>query len=280
MKAKNISYPHPVVGNEDDVPKGIFKPAYFKHSLGRDSIICKIKFDLKNKTLEKLISKHKAAFTVEMECGSTFFRTLFSTFEREAEFPIDANRVREMVGVSFFVRAIEPIDSYLPDGCHPDYKGFSFDIGPGDVLAVGGSTSFVADKDFDPLRPSVSSFITIDGRKDKRGHMTVDYNDHDKIIIKLSQSDWENYKLVKGRKSYVPVLHAGIVLPVLADAVRLVQKGDDEFKGNYWFQRLEIILNQNKILEAEPLMAAQEILKSPIQRVLTSLSAPSQEEGE
>ena len=278
MKAKNISYPYPVVGNEDDVPNGVFKIAQFKHALRKDKIACKVKFELKNKVLQDLIADKKAAFTVEIECNSTFYRTLAKTFDREIEFSLEATRVREMIGASFYVRAIKPMTDYLPDGSHPDYKGLSFDISPGDVLAVGGYTSFVAEKDFDPLRPSVSSFITIDGRKDKRGPMVVEYSDHEKIIIKLSQEDWGNYKLIKGRKPYVSVLHAGIVLPVLADAISLVQKGDDETKGNYWFQRLEVILEQNKLLEAEPLLAAQEILKYPITRALESLAAPAQED--
>ena len=72
--------------------------------------------------------------------------------------------------------------------------------------------------------------------------MAVDYSDHDKIVIKLPQEDWENYKLVKGRRPHVPVLHAGIVLPVLAEAIGLVRKNDDETRGSYWFQRLQIIL--------------------------------------
>ena len=278
MKAKNISYPYPVVGNEDDVPNGVFKAAYFKHVLRRDKIDCKVGFELKNKAAQNLIAQKKAAFTAEIECNSTFYRTLVKTFEREAEFSIDAARVREMVGVGFYVRALQPISNYLPDGSHPDYKGLSFDISAGDVLAVGGSASFDAEKEFDPLRPSVSAFITINAGKNKRGPMAVDYSDHDKIVIKLPQEDWENYKLVKGRKPHVPVLHAGIVLPVLAEAIGLVRKNDDETRGSYWFQRLQVILEQNKLLDSDPLSAAQEILKYPVERALLSLAAPAQED--
>lgn len=278
MKAKNISYPHPVVGNEDDMPGSIFKPRYFRHALGRDSIPCKIGFDLKNKTIEDLIAKKKAKFTVEMECNSTFFRTLFSTFDREAEFALDANRVREMVAAAFYVRAVEPIPGYVPKGCHPDYDGFKFEIGPGDVLAVGGFTSFIAEKDFDPLRPSVTSLITINGRADRHGPMIVNYADNEKIIIKLADTDWSRYRLVKGRKSAVPVLHATIVLPVLADAIRLVQKDDDETRNAYWFQRLKIILEQKRMMEKDPLTAAQDILKNPVERALGGIVEIGQED--
>ncbi len=278
MKAKNISYPYPVVGNEDDVPGGVFKPAYFKHVIQRDKILCKAGFVLKNKTLEKLIAKKLAAFTVEVECGSTFFRTLASTFARKTEFKIDANRVREMVGVSFYIRAIAPIPKYLPEGCHPDYKGFSFDINPGDVLGVGGYTSFIAEKEFDPLRPSVSSFITVDAKREEKGTMMVDYSDPEKIIIRLPRVDWEHYKVIKGHKQYFPIFHAALVLPALADAINLVQKGDEETRENYWFKRIEVILQQKKLLDADPLSAAQEVLRYPIERAMTSMAQFNQED--
>lgn len=276
MKAKNISYPHPILGNEDDM-QGEFKPS-FRHALKREKIGLKVGFALNNKTLERLIQEHKAAFIIEVECGSTFFRSHFSTFEKEAEFAVPSSRVRELVNVGFYIRAVEPISGYMPEGCHPDYKEFSFEIGIGDVLAVGGFTSFIPEKEFDPLKPSVSSFMAIKRGNHQGGPMVVDYGDHDKIIIKLSQSDWENYILVKGRTSVAPILHSAIVLSVLADAINLVKNHDNEASGNHWFQRLEVIMQQKGLLDEEPLASAQLILNSPVGRGLISLAAPSQEE--
>lgn len=277
MKAKNISYPHPVLGNEDDI-KGEFSPS-LRRTLKRDSIVLKINFKLASKTLEELIAGRRAAFTAEIECGSTFFRQHFSTFESEDAFVLPSSRVRELVNVGFYIRAVEPIQNYKPDGLHRDYEGFSsFSIGPGDVLAVGGYTSFIAEKDFDPLKPSITSFMAIKRGGHAKGPMVIDYGDQDKIIIKLSRADWENYVLAKGRISVAPILHSSIVLPVLADALAMVKNRDSDASGTHWFQRLAVILQQKDLMEMEPLNAAQQILSNAVGRGLASLAAPSQED--
>lgn len=276
MKAKNISYPHPVLGNEDDI-KGEFNPS-LRRTPKRDKIILKISFGLSSKTLEELVASHKAAFTAEVECGSTFFRQHFSTFEKEDVFILPASRVRELVSVGFYIRAVEQIPDYKPSGLHQDYEGFSFAIGPGDVLAVGGYTSFIAEKDFDPLKPSVTSFMAIKRGSHPNGPMVIDYGDQDKIVIKLSRADWENYVLAKGRTSAAPILHSAVVLPVLADALALIKNRDSDASGTHWYQRLTVILQQKELLEEEPLSAAQQILSNAVGRGLASLAAPSQED--
>ena len=62
MKAKNISYPYPVLGNEDDV-QGKFDVS-FKHALRREEVILKVTFKLGSKTLEKLIKEQAAAYVI------------------------------------------------------------------------------------------------------------------------------------------------------------------------------------------------------------------------
>lgn len=268
MKAKNISYPYPVLGNDDDV-EGRFD-ASFKHALRRDNIVLKSSFKLKNKTLENLIKNKKAIYTVEVECPSTFYRKLFSSFENEADFLLPSTVVREHVSVGFFVRAMEAITGYEIEGCHFDYKDFKFAVGPGDVLAIGGYTSFIAEKDFDPMQPAVSSLIAIkQGNKDA-GLMEIDYS-QDKIFIKLSRKDHKNYSQIKGMATIAGVLHSSIVLPVLADAIRQVIDVDEETQDRHWYRRLEVILRQQELMDQDPIIAAQRILRGPLERCLSGL---------
>ncbi len=274
MKAKNISYPYPVLGNDDDVA-GSFDVA-FKHVLKRDSVILRPTYRLKNKTLERLIKSKAAAFTLELECPGTFFRKTFHCFESDPEFSVSSNTLREYVVVAFCVRATQTIPKYEMEGCHPDYAGFTFDIGAGDVLAIGGFTSFNAEKDFDPMQPAVSSLIAIKPGIHESGPMVIDYS-QDKILIKLSVADYKNYAAVKGRVSVAGILHASIVLPVLADAIQLIALNDQELQNTHWYRRLEIILRQQSLPIEEPLIAAQKILRSPIERALAGLADDNDE---
>ncbi len=269
MKVKNISYPHPVLGNGDDV-QGTFDP-YYTRASGRDVIALRFDFKLKNKTLEKLIKEKKAVYTVEAECSSTFYRTSFATSEREAVFEIKADKVRDEVSLGFFIRATESIKKYVVEGCHDDYKGFTSEISSGDVLAVAGYSEFVVEKDFDPLKPSISSFIAIKQGQHERGIALIDYDDPDKIVIKLPKADWRNWRTIINRDPAKPVLHAAIVLPVLADAIALVEKGDEQSRDYHWFKRLRIILDEKGFAGENALTAAQKILQQPIERALNGM---------
>ena len=269
MKVKNISYPHPVLGNKDDV-SGIFNPG-FSHRLGREKISLRTKFELKNKTLENLIKDKKACFFIEAECSNTFYRNSFTTFEYDSEFKVDTERLRENVSIKFFIRAAEQIKNYEIEGSHEDYSGFMFDIDKGDILAFGGITSFIAEKEFDPLKPAISSFMVIREGNETNGPIAVDYEDPEKINIILSKEDWERYQHIKGRQGIPPLLHSSIVLPVLADAIRMIYKNDEDIENTHWSKRIEAILNQKKFTSDFPLISAQLILDSPVNRGFKSL---------
>lgn len=263
MKVNAKSYPHPVLGNEDDLG-GLFK-VDFRYELSKEEVVLNPSFNLKNIAIEDLIRKGKASFVVEVECRGTFFRTSFATRKQAERFIIPAKFVRERVTVGFFICANEDIRGYRPSQCHPDYDGAIFDLDQGDVLALGGYCSFVAEKSFDPLRPPVSSFMSIMEGPHHEGPMEIDY-DREKITIILSKDDWKKYLEVRNQKASMGILHASIVFPALVDAIHQVQKHDSDYEEMNWFGRLEAILEARSLQEKEPFQAAQKLLENPAAR--------------
>jgi len=148
MSVNSKSYPHPVLGNEDDV-RGSFD-VEFRYELSRESVVLDAIYKLKNNAIEDLIKKEKASFVLEAECRSSFFRAVRSSKNAEERWILPARLLRERVSVNFFICADTDIKNYAPGDCHPDYEGFSFEIESGDVLALGGGCSFIAEKSFDP----------------------------------------------------------------------------------------------------------------------------------
>lgn len=269
MKVKNISYPYPVLGNEDDI-KGEFVPK-FNHILG-NKIELKVKFELKNPTIEKLIEEGKAIFSVEVECNSTFFRTSFLSNNYEDSFEIDSPRCRDRVVVKFYVRANQSLVDYSNADSNKDYEGITFDLSKGDVLACGGQSSFIAEKGFDPLRPVVSSFIAVQEGDDKEGPIKVDFWDSNRIFIKLNKQDWNKYQALKGRQWIAPIIHSAIVFPVLAEAIRLMEFEQD-VQGTRWCARLKTIMEQKGLAEDDPFSSAQGILQYPLSRSLINIES-------
>lgn len=271
MKVKNISYPYPVLGNEDDVD-GRFVPS-FRHILGNEKIILKVKFELKNKTLEELIEQKKAMFSIELECNSTFYRASLGTFNYEGNLEIEAAKCRDRVVVKFFIRACQPLSDYSISNCNKDYTDLIFDLNKGDILAVGGQSSFIAEKGFDPLRPIVSAFIAVREGHEDEGPMVVDFGDLNRILIKLAKKDWSRYQGVKGSPWTFPIIHASIVFPVLADAIRRIHEEDEDIESTRWCGRLKTILEQKGLPLDDPFYSAQVILQSPLTRSLITIES-------
>ncbi|MES2216602.1 MAG: hypothetical protein V4481_04885 [Patescibacteria group bacterium] len=263
MKINAKSYPHPVLGNGDDLG-GLFK-VELPYELSRENITLNPTFLLKNTGIEELIKKGRASFIVEVECRSTFYRRSFSTAKPIEKFSIPAKHLRERVTVGFFICANEDLKKYCPTAPHADYEGAVFDVDAGDILATGGYSSFIAEKAFDPLRPPVSSFMSILEGSHHEGPMQVDY-EAEKITIVLSKVDWKEYLGVRGQKPVQGILHSAIVFPALVDAIHKIQTAGGDYENTNWYGRLDAIMEAKGLQEKDPFEAAQKILDNPATR--------------
>lgn len=268
MKVNSKSYPHPVLGNGDDLG-GFFKPE-LPYELSRDLVTLNPAFILKNAGVEEAIKKGRASFVIEVECRSTFFRRSFSTRNLSEQIAIPARLLRERVTANFYVCADQSIRNYKPTEPHPDYEGAVFDMDAGDIIAVGGQASFIAEKAFDPLRPPVSSFMSIMEGTHHEGPMQIEY-EAEKITVVLSKDDWRNYLEVRGQKPAQAILHSAVVLPALVDAIYKIQNHSNDYEHANWYGRLTAILEAKGLEEKDPFEAAQKILDNPATRGLKGI---------
>lgn len=270
------SFPYPVLGNGDDVSAD-FRPQ-LSYSITPDSVKVQCSFDLTDNYFQHLIAQEKAHYSIEFECGSTYFRHLITAKESSTTIDFPAESLRERVDVNFYICAVKTIEDYRPPTTHVDFGDDSFYIDAGDIIALGGSTSFIVAKEFDPLNAPISSIIKLE-ESNTATEMRVAY-DSSKIIISLPKADYEHYKLAKN--SSAEMLHSSLVLPVLVDAIyEIGDKGSRNYNDFQWADRLKQICIDRQINMEEPLNAAQKILSNPISRTLAwrSKEALRDEEG-
>lgn len=266
------SYPFPVLGNGDDI-SGQFNPK-LKYTLEAQSVTIECEFEISNSSIEKLISEGKATYFVQVECGSTFYRRTFTTSDNKLTIEIIAGDLRDKVDVGFYVCSTEDIDDYSPEGIHPDLEGEPTFVEKGDVLADGGTGSFMADKEFDPLKAPVSSFMRIKESSEHTGNMTMDYG-NDQIIIKLAKDDYEKYMFA--RKYAVATLHSSLVFPALLDALNAMKTND--YQDMPWYDRIRQICRERSIDLEDSLTAAQQLLGKPVGRGLAEINEKTTEDG-
>ncbi len=267
MKAVLKTYAHPVLGNGDDFSSQYDVSFGWNVSEDKTEWLIGHKVAMSNSYILDLIDTGRAAYHLEVECPATFFRQAFSTKEQIDQFSISTSRLRGRVDLVSYIVALAPLPQYSPDDMHDDYGSRTFSITEGDILGVGGSRTFVADTEFDPLKASANSFIKIEKGPQSKGQIIAQHGS-DEIIIRLPQDDYDRFQEVAGEKLFEDILHATIVFPVLVEAVQLAKRksGNPEYND-----RLRAILEQRKLTQEDPFIVAQMILQSPVSRALNKL---------
>jgi hypothetical protein len=264
--ATSVSYPHPVLGNGDDIAVGKIEPEVTFRAA--DEIV---ELDVRNlvtsnPTLDPMLADGRASWGIRVQCARTYMRSEFRTANRDHQIKFDGHDLDGRVEVDVVLFAAKVIAGYQPAGAHPDYGTASFDLEPGEVLGVGPAFSFDVDKQFDPLRAPVASIMRVSKGEHPDGPFRMALEDEFVEII-LSQEDWAHYAGVKDR---VPgVLHVSLVLPALAEALRRM----GEFAGRRWADRLRAIVEARQVNVGQPLEAAQLLLQQPLTRAFDELNA-------
>lgn len=266
MKLSERSFPHPVVGNRDDVSNAGFQSTLSLQT-DKQTVFLDAQIACSSTTINKAVEEGKATFAVHVECSNTLYRRSFSFSENPARFSIDANLLNNEVEVNAFAIATTDISNYKVDGAHPDYGDASFSVRKGDLLAVGQGQTFSISNDYDSI-DRVGSIMEIVASEKEDVPMEVRMEEP-KILIVLSKKDFENYWHLR-HSSLAPTLTTTIVLPVLMEALYELRR-DPEAENPRWKRILgEKLKAMNLNVEDDSLYLSQMILELPIRRALQS----------
>lgn len=270
MRLSARSYPHPVLGNRDDVPGAAFQ-ATLEMSADKQYIYITVDINCSCNTINTLLNGGRAAYVLHVECSNTLFRRAYEFRERHHRISIGADYLNDAVEVNVFVVATESIVQYTLTEAHPDYADAVFDIQRGDILAVGEGQVFHVESRFDSLSRIGSIMQINESPKDGDIPMEPDFNG-DKIVIFLSKTDFADYKMLKLHEGVRGPLTTTIVLPVLVEAIHILKEESDGINDTRrWIRALQRRIEAlGLIRESSPIVLAQRILEFPIKRALSS----------
>lgn len=265
MKSAEGSYPHPVVGNADDVAS-TFAPALYMSNDRRTLTLDFEELGADNSTIAELVATRKASYIARVDCDATGFRQSFRLSGPRDTVRIPLAQLHKVLVVELCAIALAPVTGYAPEGMHSDYGGQRFDLQAGELLAVADHFRFELGAEWDPLKAPMQSLMQIERGEDEAGPMEVVF-EMEKILIRLCGPDYDRYNLRKGDS--VDLIHAAVVFPVLVAALGKLHEADHQ--GQLWNQRLRELLAIQGIPTDEPIMAAQHLLKLPVHRGLVCL---------
>jgi hypothetical protein len=271
MKLTERAFPHPVVGNSDDVLDSAFQ-ATIEPKYDHESYHISVRVACSSPTICELVNRGQACYVLHVECGNTLYREKFDFNSTEWNVVIPRQNLHSTVDVNVFVIAQRDIRSYRIENAHPDYGNMSFSVETGDILAVAEGLSFDADIDFDMLR-SVRSIVEVAERTDDQesAPVVIDLN-YERIRLVLSKADFATYRVLRTNKVLSQTLIAMLVIPALVEAITVLRGSGSDYEELRWYRCLKKKIEvEGHSLESAPYTLAQELLKFPVRRALQGL---------
>jgi len=277
MKFNDVSFPHPVLGNNDDVNSIVALNPEPKILSGINSYNITIYCQHDNDELNELINGDKAEYFCEANCSNTLFRKIFTSKTSEINLEIPKRHVKGRINFITALVAKTPILNYQNSKSHSDYRSYSFDLDKGDILAFFGEFNFNADLKYEKLK-AVSSFMEVVENMDPNAIYTnVDLN-KSKIEVQLPTVDYQKFAsdLISKEFKFAPVFHSSIVLNALLIGLYNI----DSNKESLWAKVILYRLENEKQFESISIKEkenipeiAQRLLGNPFSRLISELES-------
>lgn len=283
MNISNISFPHPVLGlrgedSSDDIDVvGQFNAPFEIESGAALSV--KVQYELLNSDqLGRLVDAGKAVFACEVMCSKSAFRAVYTCSRSLHQFEVNTDLLRDQVTLEFFILACVDFPYADEGGWHPDYKGQTFNIAPGAVLAYGGRAKYQVQRD-----PSGTSFggslINVVSGSENKGPFKIDLHS-ETITIVLPKKTYVLFdRLYANCPDYAAVFHASLVVPALMQALSVMGSEQEDYQERKWYQAIDTklsndpSLNKFEINQQTALEIAQLLMELPFSEVTSALQA-------
>lgn len=248
---------------------------------------------LTDERLNKLISEGKATYTYHVECNQTGFRKRYNTDEKEFVITLSNKFVRGKVQVCAFITAKSDLHAWSNPSFDDDYKGMSFDIGEGSILAINSEQLNLNISDsIDNLADIPSIFNIIQNKNEKERSIQVDESG-DKISVILPFNEFLVFKTLNANINMQPVLYSMTLVPALVyvlDTIKNMSQNDrEDYEAQYpWYRSVKKTLKKNFDLDLNngrdleklnSVKIAQELIGGPFVDAIAVLSASDEEVG-
>lgn len=264
------SYPYPVLcSNNDDYINSSFE-ADIKAKPEFGTIRIDVNFKLNDETIAKLIEEEQACFIVHVQCSPTSFRNVYFSYDTTLSISIDESKIRKNIEVYSFIVAKEQIQNYNNLKLNPFYNSIPIHFEKGNFIAIGQAEKITVQEEDISLMdlPSIVKIHKGEGTE----YMQVDYEISDEIIVTLPEEIYNRYTKYGNFDLKYTILSL-IIMPVLVDLFASINEMDD-LSDKTWYQVLEKKFKESGYelsdigsgKKLEPLVAAQMILKKPMNR--------------
>lgn len=283
MKLNDVSFPHPVLGISDDVYPLLGEDAISIDDpvLDGHEYVFTVHPRQYNDRITELVANGQAEYVCEIDCPRTYLRKCFQCQENDIEVRFGQKDVFGRVDFNTYIIAKKRF-TYTNDAFNEDYKGYLFQLEPGDVIVAFPPAHYNVSLKYDKLYAVGSFMEMVDG-----GINTTEtwFNlDGDKIDIMLPHDMYEQYGMINNETDFMEIIHSSIVFNALVYAMYFIEQ--EEYKDKLWAEAIKTRLQTDDDLIAMNLdvestkdayKIAQAMLKNPYGRLFNRLNTIKQE---
>lgn len=259
MEIRNKLYPYPVLAyflkDYKDTSKFEVKPSLTVDGYRQ---IVTFDIDLENADLQQMLKSSEAEIILHLECNQTGYRhiLLVPEGEKSISFVIPDEQVAGKIQVCSFIVAAKDISSYMNSDFDDDFKGMSFSIEKGNVLAVAKQMDIRVKKRTDDLRNLPSILNVMLNAEPKAQYMQIDLGGS-LIDVLLPAHEWQQFGSLNDSGRLNGVFASIIAVPALIYTIEYLQRikapGRIELseKNKIWYDCLKRALLENFHLDLE-----------------------------
>lgn len=290
MLIRTKSFPYPVIADGNT--------SYSNSKFTSDVTIEKngynlnfiLQYSLNNEELNELIKSQKAVIVHHIECVQTCYRYAVITDDENTIYTIHQSKLNGTVQISTVIVANENLTGYKNSDFSSDYKGFSFDIKKGCLLAIGNCIEIELDKQKDDLENTSSIFSIVPNLDPTDTIIHIDSNSaKDKIAIMIPERSCNIYKSLSTNLELQSAMHSMIIIPALIQVFEELKNARFElynYNNCRWFKalkkacnKLNIDLDEKSLESLNSYNSAQLLMDSPTIKALNYLAGGTENEN-
>lgn len=284
MDIKYRLYPYPVLSDFSNSYEGVqFKVSPVLSSEGFE-IIIQVTVELSDYRLRELIEHGDAIIVYHLECAQTGFREIKKTDQYEYKIVIKNSLISGDLHFCPFIIACKDLKNFYSENFNSKYYNEPVKyIEQGCLLAIGKQVNWKINKSNQDLIHSSSPFRILPNMDESQNHMVVEYENDERIKIKLRKEDYALYKAMKSDPRLKDVFNSIIVVPALIYVLgELKNSSPSEMEENFsrysWYIAIKESLAKNykidinDISTINPFELAQKLLNTPSNSAISNLA--------
>lgn len=285
--AKKI-FPYPIINRESQY--STYNGSSFSLELEEiDSekifYLKKVRYITNSELLNKLIKESKVEVALIIECSETIFRKKVLLNEEGIDIPLCKSDFSGKVVYSMYAYTTQNIVLESSDEFLEEYQGIDYDLEKYSIVAADdGRTLYMNHEDAE--ENVVKSIFSVIPSFDKNDNVFyVDYETGKKIIITLSENDFNNYNEMFNIDTYKELFFSVLLIPSLTEALTRCKLLVDEYEleeveQTYkWFKSIIVAYEKQigkeftveEFRDFSPVVLAQQLLGKPLSESLKTI---------